>query len=101
MAIVDRNGLPLSVSTHAASHHEVTLVQLSFDYYMIEAKPENLIGDKAYDDVAVRCGLDADLCELGAHLVNHSDARLLTDVPLFGHSSATSISQLVIPLKFI
>jgi hypothetical protein len=37
------------VSTHAANHHEVTLVQLSFDFYMIEAKPENLIGDKAYD----------------------------------------------------
>ena len=49
MAIVDRHGLPLSVSTYAANHHEVTLVQLSFDFYMIEAKPENLIGDKAYD----------------------------------------------------
>ncbi len=49
MAIVDRHGLPLSVSTHAANHHEVTLVQLSFDFYMIEAKPENLIGDRAYD----------------------------------------------------
>ncbi|MFO0203550.1 MAG: IS5 family transposase [Alphaproteobacteria bacterium] len=49
MAIVDRHGLPLSVSTHAANHHEVTLVQLSFDFYMIEAKPEHLIGDKAYD----------------------------------------------------
>jgi transposase len=24
-------------------------VQLSFDFYMIEAKPENLIGDRAYD----------------------------------------------------
>ena len=49
MAIVDRQGLPLSVSTYAANHHEVTLVQLSFEFYMIEAKPENLIGDKAYD----------------------------------------------------
>jgi len=47
MAIVDRHGLPLSVSTHAANHHEVTLVQLSFDFYMIEARPEHLIGDKA------------------------------------------------------
>ena len=43
----------MSVSTHAANHHEVTLVQLSFDFYMIEAKPENLIGDKAYDSDAV------------------------------------------------
>jgi transposase len=49
MAIVDRQGLPLSVSTYAANHHEVTLVQLSFEFYMIEAKPETLIGDKAYD----------------------------------------------------
>src|SRR6516225_3081037 len=49
MAIVDRHGLPLSVNTHAANHHEVRLVQLCFDFYMIEAKPENLIGDLAYD----------------------------------------------------
>src|SRR5438034_3529609 len=42
-------GSPLSVSTHAANHHEVRLVQLCFDFYMVEAKPENLIGDRAYD----------------------------------------------------
>lgn len=30
MAIVDRQGLPLSVSTQAANHHEVRLVQLCF-----------------------------------------------------------------------
>jgi hypothetical protein len=42
-------GLPLSVSTHAANHHEVRLVQLCFDFYMVEAKPENLIGDRAYN----------------------------------------------------
>ena len=34
------------MSTHAANHHEVTLVQLSFDFYMIEAKPQNLIGGR-------------------------------------------------------
>ena len=45
----DRHQLSLSVSTHAANHHEVRLVQLCFDFYMIEAKPENLIGDRAYD----------------------------------------------------
>jgi hypothetical protein len=27
----------------------VRLVQLCFDFYMIEAKPENLSGDRAYD----------------------------------------------------
>ena len=30
MAIVDRHGLPLSVSTHAANHHEVRLVLFRF-----------------------------------------------------------------------
>jgi hypothetical protein len=43
MAIVDRHGLPLSVSTHAANNHEVRLIQLCFDFYLIEAKPENLL----------------------------------------------------------
>jgi hypothetical protein len=26
---------------HAANHHEVRLVQLCFDFYMIEAKPQS------------------------------------------------------------
>lgn len=65
MGIVDRHGLPLAVSTHAANHHEVTLVQLSFDFYMIEAKPENLIGDKAYDSDK----LDAELREEGVEMI--------------------------------
>ena len=65
MAIVDRHGLPLAVSTHAANHHEVTLVQLSFDFYMIEAKPENLIGDRAYDSDK----LDAELRQDGIEMI--------------------------------
>ena len=35
MAIADRHGLPLSVSTHAATQHEVRVVQLRFDFYII------------------------------------------------------------------
>ena len=66
LAIVDRHGLPLSVSTHAANHHEVTLVQLSFDFYMLEAKPEHLIGDRAYDSDP----LDAALAEQGVNLIS-------------------------------
>ena len=65
LAIVDRHGLPLSVSTHAANHHEVTLVQLSFDFYMIEAKPQKLIGDKAYDSDQ----LDQSLKEQGVDMI--------------------------------
>jgi hypothetical protein len=76
LAIVDRHGLPLSVSTHAANHHEVTLVQLSFDFYMLEAKPENLIGDKAYDSDA----LDESLKAQGVEMIapNRSNRTLKT-----------------------
>src|SRR5258708_1600108 len=48
MAIVDRHGLPLSVSTHAANHHEVRLVHLGFDLYTLEACREKLMGHPAY-----------------------------------------------------
>ena len=58
-------GLPLSVGTHAANHHEVTLVQLSFEFYMIEATPEHLIGDKAYDSDP----LDAELKVEGVEMI--------------------------------
>ncbi len=74
LAIVDRHGLPLSVSTHAANHHEVTLVQLSFDFYMLEAKPQHLIGDRAYDSD----GLDDDLKQDGVNMIApHRSTRKL------------------------
>jgi hypothetical protein len=69
----DRQGLPLSVSTHAAYHHEVRLVQLCFDFYMIEAKPQNLIGDRAYDSDALDAKLRKDGIEMIApHRSNRS-----------------------------
>ena len=50
MEIVDRHGLPLAVSAYAANHRVVKLVHLCFDFYMLEAaKPENMVGDRAYD----------------------------------------------------
>jgi hypothetical protein len=52
-------------STHAANRHEVRLVQLCFDFYMIEAKPENLVGDRAYDSDA----LDEDLRSQGIEMI--------------------------------
>src|SRR5215468_7498268 len=57
--------IAFSVSTHAANHHEVRLVQLCFDFYMIEAKPENLIGDRAYDSDP----LDAELRKDGIEMI--------------------------------
>ncbi|MCX7063062.1 MAG: hypothetical protein NT024_00500 [Proteobacteria bacterium] len=49
------------MSTHAVNHYQVTLVQPSFDCYMIDATPENLIGERAYDSDK----LNAELREQG------------------------------------
>jgi hypothetical protein len=68
-----RHGLPLSVSTHAANHHEVRLAQLCFDFYMIEAKPENWIGDRACDSDPLDEELRRDGIEMIApHRANRS-----------------------------
>jgi hypothetical protein len=88
MAIADRHGLPLSVSTHAANHHEVRLVQLCFDFYMIEAKPETIIGDRAYDSDP----LDADLRKddpIAASAPRKMDADF-GDMPGAGWSNGSS-----------
>ena len=56
-----------------ANHHEVRLVQLCFDFYMIEAKPENLIGDRAYDSDPLDEELRRDGIEMIApHRANRS-----------------------------
>ena len=64
MAIADRSGLPLSVSVHAANHHETKLAQLSLDLCLC-GEPANLIGDKAYDSDP----LDAELRERGVEMI--------------------------------
>ena len=65
MAVVDRCGLPLSVSVHSASPHESKLVQLSLDLKFAEEEPANLIGDKAYDSDP----LDAALRRRGVEMI--------------------------------
>ena len=89
LAIVDRHGLPLSVSTHAANHHEVTLVQLSFDFYMLEAKPEHLIGDRAYDSDEIICHL-AELPSESFHLQAASEAVARTPSRTWRSSSISA-----------
>ena len=50
---------------HSVNHHEVTSVQLSFDFYMLAAKPEPLICDRAYDTRWI----DDDLKQEGVSLI--------------------------------
>jgi transposase len=65
MAIADCSGLPLSVHVESASPHEVTLVQPTLQARFVEAAPQRLIGDKAYDSDP----LDEALKEQGIELI--------------------------------
>ena len=49
MAIADRHGLPVACSIASASPHETKLVEATIEQRFTRAKPERMIGDRAYD----------------------------------------------------
>jgi hypothetical protein len=57
---------------------QVTLVQLDANFYMLEVKPEHLIGDRAYESD----GLDADLQQDCVNLTapHRSSRKLKTEI---------------------
>jgi transposase len=59
MAVADGSSLPLSACAASAAPHEVKLVEQTLEARFVKAKPERLIGDKAFDSDA----LDEDLKE--------------------------------------
>ena len=82
MAIVDCHGchgLPLAVSTHAANHREVHLEQLCFDF-LVEAKPHDLIGDRACGSDKLDAALgEQDVEMIAPHWKNRLNRRRRTD----------------------
>jgi transposase len=65
MAVADRFGLPLAVCDASAAPHEVTLVAATLDYRFVDALPERLSGDRAYDADP----LDEALLERGIEMI--------------------------------
>ena len=65
MAICDGAGLPVSISVHSATPHEVTLVEEVLDACFTGELPERLIGDKAFDSD----DLDAELAKRGVEMI--------------------------------
>jgi transposase len=49
MAIVDRQGFVTAFTAASNEFHEVTLVQLTLDFSVVEVGPHKLIGDKGFD----------------------------------------------------
>ncbi len=65
MAVADRAGVPLAVCAAAAAPHETTLVAPTLDSRFLDALPQRLIGDRAYDADP----LDAALATLGIEMI--------------------------------
>jgi len=65
MAIVDRKGLPTAIAAFSNEHHEVKLVQMTLEFSVVEASPERIIGDAAYDSD----NLDEELAEEGIEMI--------------------------------
>ncbi|MGF1452588.1 MAG: IS5 family transposase [Opitutales bacterium] len=63
--IVDRQGIPLGVSSASADVGETKMVQQTLDFMDEDTPPEHLVGDKAYDADP----LDETLAELGIEMV--------------------------------
>ena len=49
MAIVDENGIPVSVNVTSANPHESQLVEDTLQKISTQQLPEKIIGDRAYD----------------------------------------------------
>jgi transposase len=63
--LADRAGLPLAACAASASPHEVTLVAPALDSRFVDAVPERLSGDRAYDADP----LDVAWAELGIEMI--------------------------------
>jgi len=54
MAVADGAGIPVAIHATSASPHEITLIEATLEQRFVAAKPERLIGDRAYDSDALR-----------------------------------------------
>ena len=65
LLLVDAGGLPVAVDAAPGNIHESRLVQQLFEFMLPSEQPEQVIGDKAYDNDA----LDEALAEQGIELI--------------------------------
>src|SRR5579863_359514 len=65
MAVADRHGLPIAVWTASGERHETQLVHDTLAARFVEAFPEKLIGDRAYDSDP----LDQELSDYGVEMI--------------------------------
>jgi transposase len=65
MAVADRHGLPIAVGIASGQRNEQKLVVETLRARFVQALPEKLIGDRAYDSDP----LDAELAGMGVEMI--------------------------------
>ena len=95
MAMADRAGLPLAVHVEAASPHEVTLVEPTRAACVVAARPEHLMGDKAYDSDPLAARLAEQGIELMApHRANRKKPKTQDGRPLRRYKRRWKVERL-------
>ena len=84
MAVSDRAGFPVARHVSSASPHEVTLVEATLKDRLTHARPERMIGDKAYDSDP----LDARLQRWGTEMIAPHRGKRTKKATQDGHYAA-------------
>jgi len=97
MAVSDSAGLPVAVHVASASPHEVTLVEPTIaDCFVVDEKPERLIGDKAYDsdplDVKLAVNYGVEL--IAPHKSNRQKSKTQDGRPLRRYKHRWKVERL-------
>ncbi len=96
MAVADRAGLPLAIHVESAAPHEVTLVNPTLAACFVDAQPEHLIGDKAYDSDPLDEQLAAEGIELIApHRRNRKRPKSQDGRPLRRYKRRWKVERLI------
>ena len=97
MAISDSTGLPISIHIASASPHEVSLAEATVSKcFIIDKKPEHLVGDKAYDSdqLDVKLAVDHEVELIAPHRYNRQVPSTQDGRPLPRHNRRWKIERL-------
>ena len=95
MAVADSSGFPLAVHITSAAPHEVTLVRETLQRRFLQARPQRLIGDRAYDSDALDYELQQNGIEvISPHKVNRVKPKTQDGRPLRRYAKRWRIERL-------
>jgi transposase len=95
MAVANGSGFPLAVHITSAAPHEVTLVRETLQYRFLQARPQQLIGDRANDSDPLNRKLQQDGIEvISPHKQNRVKPKTQDGRPLRRYAKRWRIERL-------